>query len=161
MEKLPGALVVVDVQRERIAVREAKKLGIPTVCLIDTDSDPDFADIPIPGNDDAIRSIEVIIGHLADAVEAGRRAIPAEVPEAASRRRRSARPTTARAEEDRAAVPETDIQANIAIVESADDADAGGRPAVPDSPEEPDLTAELGEAPDEEAAPETPVRSRV
>ncbi len=57
MERLPGVLVVVDVRREHIAVKEAKKLGIPTVCLIDTDSDPDFADIPIPGNDDAMRAI--------------------------------------------------------------------------------------------------------
>ena len=57
MTKLPGTLVVIDVHRELNAVREARKLGIPTVCLIDTDSDPDFADIPIPGNDDAIRAI--------------------------------------------------------------------------------------------------------
>lgn len=74
MGRLPGALIVIDVAREHNAVREAKKLGIPTVCLIDTDSDPDFADIPIPGNDDAIRSIDTILNHLADAVEEGKRA---------------------------------------------------------------------------------------
>ncbi len=100
MDKLPAALVVVDVQRERIAVREAKKLGIPTVCLIDTDSDPDFADIPIPGNDDAIRSIEAVIEQLADAVEAGKRAKPPEDADGRGPRRRSARATTARAEDD-------------------------------------------------------------
>jgi len=72
--RLPGALIVVDVAREHNAVREAKKLAIPTVCLIDTDSDPDFADIPIPGNDDAIRSIDTILHHLADAVEEGKKA---------------------------------------------------------------------------------------
>jgi small subunit ribosomal protein S2 len=99
MDKLPGALVVVDVQRERIAVREAKKLGIPTVCLIDTDSDPDFADIPIPGNDDAIRSIEAVVEHLADAVEAGKRAKPPEDTEGRVPQRRSTRPMTARAGE--------------------------------------------------------------
>ena len=71
MDKLPGAVLVVDVRREHLAVREAKKLGIPTVCLIDTDSDPDFADIPIPGNDDSMRSIETILTHLADAVVEG------------------------------------------------------------------------------------------
>ncbi len=71
MTRLPGVLVVIDVHRERNAVREAKKLGIPTVCLIDTDSDPDFADLPIPGNDDAMRAIETILTHLADAVEEG------------------------------------------------------------------------------------------
>ncbi len=74
MDKLPGGLIVIDVQREHNAVREAKKLGIPTVCLIDTDSDPDFADLPIPGNDDAIRAIDVVLTHLADAVEEGKRA---------------------------------------------------------------------------------------
>jgi small subunit ribosomal protein S2 len=72
MNKLPGALVVVDVRHEQNAVREAKKLGIPTVALIDTDSDPDFADIPIPGNDDAMRAIEVIVGNLAAAVQEGK-----------------------------------------------------------------------------------------
>lgn len=73
MTKLPGALVVIDVHREKNAVHEAKKLGIPTVCLIDTDSDPDFADVPIPGNDDAIRAIETVLIHLADAVEEGKK----------------------------------------------------------------------------------------
>lgn len=74
MEKLPGAMVVVDVHREKSAVCEARKLGISTICLIDTDSDPDFADIPIPGNDDAIRAIDLILGQLADAVDEGKRA---------------------------------------------------------------------------------------
>lgn len=73
MTKLPGVVVVIDVHREHNAVCEAKKLGIPTVCLIDTDSDPDFADVPIPGNDDAIRSIDTILQHLADAVEEGKK----------------------------------------------------------------------------------------
>ncbi len=73
MSRLPGALIVIDVHREHNAVREARILGIPTVCLIDTDSDPDFADIPIPGNDDAIRAIDTILVHLGDAVEEGKR----------------------------------------------------------------------------------------
>jgi len=72
MNKLPGAIVIVDVAQETNAVREARKLGIPTVCLIDTDSDPDFADIPIPGNDDAMRSIEVVIRSLVAAVNEGK-----------------------------------------------------------------------------------------
>lgn len=72
MTKLPGAMVIVDVNQEHNAVREARKLGIPTVCLIDTDSDPEFADIPIPGNDDAMRAIEVIIHSLAAAVNEGK-----------------------------------------------------------------------------------------
>jgi small subunit ribosomal protein S2 len=87
MDKLPGAMVVVDVHRERNAVREAKKLGIPTVCLIDTDSDPDFADLPIPGNDDAIRAIDTVLAHLTDAVELGKKARAAEDAAEAERRR--------------------------------------------------------------------------
>ena len=101
MEKLPGAVIVIDVHRERNAVREARKLGIPTVCLIDTDSDPDFADIPIPGNDDAIRAIEVVLTHLADAVEEGKkgRTEPqSEQADALPKRRVRHRPVTARAE---------------------------------------------------------------
>ena len=102
MAKLPGALVVIDVHRERNAVREAKKLGIPSICLIDTDSDPDFADVPIPGNDDAIRAIEVVLAHLADAVEEGKRGRTAPSPEeeVSTPKKRSSRPVTARAKEE-------------------------------------------------------------
>lgn len=71
MTKLPGVLVVIDVGHEHIAVREAKKLGIPTICLIDTDGDLDYADIPIPGNEDSIRAIEIISRELADSVIQG------------------------------------------------------------------------------------------
>ncbi len=103
MTRLPGALIVIDVQREHNAVREAKKLGIPTVCLIDTDSDPDFADIPIPGNDDAIRAIDTVLVHLADAVEEGKKArsAAAESGDGAGQgpRKRARRSTSARAED--------------------------------------------------------------
>ena len=79
MSRLPGALAVIDVRKESNAVREARTRGIPTVCLIDSDSDPEFASIPIPGNDDAMRGIELIVGKLADAVEEGWRARPEPV----------------------------------------------------------------------------------
>jgi small subunit ribosomal protein S2 len=72
MNRLPECLVVVDPKKEKNAVIEAKKLGITTVSLIDTDSDPDMVDLPIPGNDDSIRSIELVIQQLADAVLEGR-----------------------------------------------------------------------------------------
>lgn len=72
MTKLPGAMVVIDVSHEMNALKEARKLGIPTVCLIDTDSDPDFADIPIPGNDDAMRAIDVVMSSLCAAVSEGK-----------------------------------------------------------------------------------------
>lgn len=72
MHSMPGALVVIDVRRELTAIREAQKLGIPTICLIDTDGDPSLADIPIPGNDDSMRSIEVVVRELCRSVTEGK-----------------------------------------------------------------------------------------
>ncbi|MEQ8845813.1 MAG: 30S ribosomal protein S2 [Phycisphaerales bacterium] len=72
MEKLPGALMIVDVKREMTAIREARKLGIPTIALIDTDGDPDVVDIPIPGNDDSMRSIDVVVRELCKAIAEGK-----------------------------------------------------------------------------------------
>lgn len=72
MDKLPGAMVVIDTKRERNALLEARKLGVPTICLIDTDGDPEMADIPIPGNDDSMRSIDVMIRELCAAVAEGK-----------------------------------------------------------------------------------------
>src|SRR5688572_15541007 len=78
MIKPPDALVIVGPNKEHIAVKEAKRMGITTIALIDTDSDPDPVDLPIPGNDDSIRSIEVILAKLADACLEGRAALPPE-----------------------------------------------------------------------------------
>jgi small subunit ribosomal protein S2 len=72
MSRLPECLVVIDPKKEKNAVKEAQKMGIATVALIDTDSDPDTVDLPIPGNDDSIRSIELIVQQLADAVLEGK-----------------------------------------------------------------------------------------
>ncbi len=72
MNRLPECLFIVDPGKERNAVREAKRLGITTLALIDTDSDPSQIDLPIPGNDDGIRSVEMIMRFLADAVIAGK-----------------------------------------------------------------------------------------
>lgn len=68
MDKLPGALFIVDPRKERIAVAEAKNLGIPIVAIVDTNCDPDEIDYVIPGNDDAIRAVKLIAGAMADAV---------------------------------------------------------------------------------------------
>jgi len=78
MNKLPEAIVVVDPKKEHIAVKEAQRMGVTTVALIDTDSDPDPVDLPIPGNDDSIRSIELVLQKMADAVLEGRAALPPE-----------------------------------------------------------------------------------
>src|SRR3954470_8162663 len=72
MEKMPGAMFIIDTRREHIAVKEAKKLGVPVIALIDTDSDPDLVDLPVPGNDDAMRAIEIVMRELADSIIEGK-----------------------------------------------------------------------------------------
>ena len=72
MKKLPSAMFVVDPRKEHIAILEAKALGIPVVAIVDTNCDPDEADYPIPGNDDAIRAVKLIASKIADAVLEGR-----------------------------------------------------------------------------------------
>jgi small subunit ribosomal protein S2 len=76
MGRLPGALFVVDAKKEMIAVREANKLGLPVIAIADTNADPDVIDYPIPGNDDAIRSVSLIVGTIADTIEQARRELP-------------------------------------------------------------------------------------
>jgi small subunit ribosomal protein S2 len=90
MERMPGVMVLVDTRREHIAVKEAKKLAVPSVALIDTDSDPELIDLPIPGNDDAMRAVEIIMRELADAVIEGKSGRGKE-DESQQPRRRSAR----------------------------------------------------------------------
>lgn len=82
MRSLPDALVIVDPRRENIAVMEARKLNIPIVAIVDTNCDPDLIDFPIPGNDDAIRAIRLIIGTLANAIIEGKQGVDgvAEAP---------------------------------------------------------------------------------
>jgi small subunit ribosomal protein S2 len=79
MNRMPECLVIFDPKKEKNAVREARALGITTVALIDTDCDPDLIDLPIPGNDDGIRSVEIVARHLADAVLAGKQSVAANV----------------------------------------------------------------------------------
>ncbi len=76
MSRLPGALFVVDARKERIAVAEANKLGIPIVAIVDTNADPDVITVPIAGNDDAIRSVSLIAAALADAIGEARASRP-------------------------------------------------------------------------------------
>jgi small subunit ribosomal protein S2 len=80
MTRLPEALLVVDPHREHIAVKEAKKLGIKVVALLDTDCDPDEIDLPIPGNDDSMRSIELVVKRLVDSIIEGKATAPTEPP---------------------------------------------------------------------------------
>jgi len=72
MNRLPGALFIVDAKKEKIAIQEANRLGIPVVAIVDTNADPDVITVPIPGNDDAIRSVSMITGALCDALREAR-----------------------------------------------------------------------------------------
>ena len=72
MSRLPECLIVIDPKKEKNAINEARKMGVATIALIDTDCDPDLVDLPIPGNDDSMRSIEIVIKMLADAIIGGK-----------------------------------------------------------------------------------------
>jgi small subunit ribosomal protein S2 len=78
MKSLPDAVFVVDLRKEQLAVREARRLGLPIIALVDTNCDPDDADFIIPGNDDAIRSCSLVVRTIANAIEAGKTKVTAE-----------------------------------------------------------------------------------
>ncbi len=78
MNRMPECMIVVDPMKEKNAIQEARNLGITTIALIDTNCDPELIDLPIPGNDDGIRSVELIMTHMADAVIAGKKNIVAK-----------------------------------------------------------------------------------
>jgi small subunit ribosomal protein S2 len=75
MRRQPDAIFIVDLRKEQLAVREAKRLGLPVIALVDTNCDPDEADYVIPGNDDAIRSCALVVKALADGIEAGKQQV--------------------------------------------------------------------------------------
>jgi small subunit ribosomal protein S2 len=81
MNRLPGLLFIIDSKKERIAVSEANKLGVPIVAIVDTNADPDLITVPIAGNDDAIRSVELIAKVIADTIDEARREAPARPSE--------------------------------------------------------------------------------
>ena len=84
MKNLPGAIFIIDTRKERNAIAEAHKLGIPVVAIADTNCDPDEIDYPIPGNDDAIRAIKLIASVMANAVLEGKQGEQVEEPAAAA-----------------------------------------------------------------------------
>ncbi len=130
MTKLPGAVVVIDVRRETNALREARKLGIPTVALVDTDGDPNLVDIPIPGNDDSMRGIDVIVRELCAAIAEGRQGRQAEAEGAdqdssgESQQQRPRRSARARFRAD-ASGPAPEIETPAGSVAAADPNAAG------------------------------------
>jgi len=139
MQRLPDAIVVVDLKKEMIAVREANRLGIPIIGLVDTNCDPDEATYVIPGNDDAIRSCTLVLGALADAILEGKGLTPSAVGEA-----------EAATEPE---VPVTEAPAAPAPAAAAPAVPAVPAPAaaVPEPPAAPEPVVAVPEAP---AAPE-------
>lgn len=121
MTQLPGVVVVVDAKKEYIALAEAKKLGITTIGILDTDSDPQTVDVAIPANDDSIRAIGLILNELADAVAVGRTMVAAQQPKQRPKRLRS-RAVLARADEQSAQPVAAETQANR--IEQTQPADA-------------------------------------
>lgn len=105
MSRLPGAVIVVDARKEYLALREASKLGIATIGLLDTDSDPDTVDVAIPANDDSLRAIELLLNELGDAVAIGKTMVTArqeqQQPQRPRRVRPTRRPAMARGREER------------------------------------------------------------
>ncbi len=96
MKRLPDAVFVIDLRKEQLAIREARRLGLPVVALVDTNCDPDDADYVIPGNDDAIRSCSLITRVIADSIEAGKSKVTAEeMPPAAPEPAEEAQPEAA------------------------------------------------------------------
>ena len=91
MTRVPGLMFVIDSKKERIAVSEANKLGIPLIAIVDTNADPDLITVPIAGNDDAIRSVELITKAIADAINEARRDAPVRHEEEEARRAPTAR----------------------------------------------------------------------
>jgi small subunit ribosomal protein S2 len=113
MKSVPDAVFVIDLRKEQLAVREARRLGLPVIALVDTNCDPDDADYVIPGNDDAIRSCSLVVRVIADAIEAGKTKVTAEEMAAPA-----AEPEAApAAEPDAAAEPEPEQPAEEASAE--------------------------------------------
>jgi small subunit ribosomal protein S2 len=118
MKSVPDAVFVIDLRKEQLAVREARRLGLPVIALVDTNCDPDDADYVIPGNDDAIRSCSLIVRVIADAIEAGKTRVTAEemaAPAAEGEPEAEAEPEAAAADESQ---PEPEPAA-VAVAETA------------------------------------------
>lgn len=147
MTKMPDVMVVVDVEREDIAIREARSLGIPVVALVDTNCDPDCVNHVIPGNDDALRSIKLVVEALAGSIDAARQAHLRQMEDEA-REREEARKAAdaeaaarkaARAEaEAKAKAEKADAQAKAAAAKSETNAEADGGPKAEADAAEPE-----------------------
>jgi small subunit ribosomal protein S2 len=137
MRRQPDAIFIVDLRKEQLAVREAKRLGMPVIALVDTNCDPDEADYVIPGNDDAIRSCSVIVKAIADGIEAGKQ----RVTEAELKARSAKNGAKEEAPAEEAAAEEAPAEEPAAVEEPAAAAEpAAAEPAAEAPPEEAEAT---------------------
>jgi small subunit ribosomal protein S2 len=144
MRRQPEAVFIVDLRKEQLAVREARRLGLPVIALVDTNCDPDEAQYVIPGNDDAIRSCTVVIKAIADGIEAGKKKVSENELKA---RKAEAAAVAAQAAEVEAA----EAEAAAGVAEAATEAPAPE--AAPEAPApEPETAAEPAAAAGEESA---------
>jgi small subunit ribosomal protein S2 len=143
MEKLPDAVFILDTKKEHIGVTEANKLGIPIIAVVDTNCDPDVIQYVIPGNDDAIRSGNLMCRVIADAVEEGRYI--------ASRRGNAAAPAVERTEDDEARIAAEQAEARRQALLAQQERDA--RLAAANAPAPAPAAEPVTEAPAAEAAP--------
>ena len=120
MRRQPDAVFIIDLKKEQLAVREARRLGLPVVALVDTNCDPDEADYVVPGNDDAIRSCALITRVIADAVAAGKQKVTAKEMATGAPQENGASASAPAADEPEAAVePEDAAEPEEAAVEEA------------------------------------------
>jgi small subunit ribosomal protein S2 len=156
MKRQPDAVFIVDLRKEQLAVREARRLGLPIIALVDTNCDPDEADYVIPGNDDAIRSCDLIVRVVADAIEAGKHKVTPDELAAGANGAAHATPEPEAAPEP--SVPEGDYE----VVSPGDEplAEAAQREqeaAPPEAPPQPEPQAEAPPEPEPQAeAPPQP-----
>ena len=139
MRKQPDAIFIVDLRKEQLAVREARRLGMPVIALVDTNCDPDEADFVIPGNDDAIRSCSLVVHALGDAIAEGKqRAKPADFEPAPAEETQPEPEAEATAEPEAKAEPESQPEPEPEPQpEPAAEAEPAPEPVpVPDAPEE-------------------------
>jgi small subunit ribosomal protein S2 len=142
MKSLPDAIFVIDLRKEQLAVREARRLGMPIIALVDTNCDPDDADYIVPGNDDAIRSCSLVVRVIADAIEAGKSKVTAEemaAPAAPATAEKPAPEEAPTEPEEAATEPEEAATApgpEPTAVAAAVPPDAAGEEPAPESGEE-------------------------
>ena len=152
MEKLPQVLFIVDIEKEQIAVAEAKKLGIPIVAIVDTNCDPTQVDYPIPGNDDSVRSITLITRHITEAIASGKAAAKL------AREERMAAEAELEAQEAAARATAQAAAAERAAKEAADAKKSKVKAAKSES--KPDAKAAKSESKPDAKAPKTKGRSK-